>query len=154
MNFHQNRKSYGWDSSESKRKSLKPTPLPHLLLWFSSLQINFHCITCGQRYMKYRAMIIVATTYAIVLFFFSRPFHENFKFLKNCPYDFHKILHSHSTPEGASACAKASKSYGWDVRNIAKISPKMAKKSDFSIFFGFFFTWMYAEKKRNTFRLV
>ena len=30
-------------------------------------------------------------------FFFSRPFHENFKFLKNCPYDFHKILDSHST---------------------------------------------------------
>ena len=50
-------------------------------------------------------------------FFFSRPFHENFKFLKNCPYDFHEILHSHSTPKGAPACAKASKSYGWDVRN-------------------------------------
>ena len=69
-----------------------------------------------------------STTYAIVLFFFSRPFHENFKFLKNCPYDIHEILHSHSTPKGAPACAKASKSYGWDVRNIAKISPKMAKK--------------------------
>ena len=62
-------------------------------------------------------------------FFFSRPFHENFKFLKNCPYDSHEILHSHSTPKGAAACAKASKSYGWDVRNIAKISPKMAKKT-------------------------
>ena len=71
-----------------------------------------------------------STTYAIV-FFFSRPFHENFKFLKNCPYDFHEILHSHSTPKGAPACAKASKSYGWDVRNIAKISPKMAKKQPF-----------------------
>ena len=35
--------------------------------------------------------------YAIVLSF-SRPFHENFTFLKNCPYDFHKNLHSHSTP--------------------------------------------------------
>ena len=64
-------------------------------------------------------------------FFFSRPFHENFKFLKNCPYDFHEILHSHSTPKGAPACAKASQSYGWDVRNIAKISPKMAKKQPF-----------------------
>ena len=70
-------------------------------------------------------------------FFFSRPFHENFKFLKNCPYDFHEILHSHSTPKGAPACAKASKSYGWDVRNIAKISPKMAKNSLFSTFFRF-----------------
>ena len=70
-------------------------------------------------------------------FFFSRPFHENFKFLKNCPYDFHEILHSHSTPKGAPACAKASKSYGWDVRNIAKISPKMAKKQPFFDFFQF-----------------
>ena len=26
----------------------------------------------------------------------------------------------------------ASKSYGWDVRNIAKISPKMVKKGHFS----------------------
>ena len=60
--------------------------------------------------------------------FFSRPFNENFKFLKNCPYDLHKILHSHSTPEGAPACARTSKSYDWDVRNIAKISLKMAKK--------------------------
>ena len=76
-------------------------------------------------------------TYAIVLFFFSRPFHENFKFLKNCPYDFYKILHSHSTPKGAPACAMASKSYGWDVRNIAKISPKMAKKLPFFDFFRF-----------------
>ena len=78
-----------------------------------------------------------STTYAIVLFFFSRPFHENFKFLKNCPYDFHKILHSHSTPKGAPACAKKSKSYGLDVRNIAKISPKMAKKQPFFDFFRF-----------------
>ena len=70
-------------------------------------------------------------------FFFSRPFHENFKFLKNCPYDFHEILHSHSTPKGAPACAKASKSYGWDVRNIAKISPKMAKIQPFFDFFRF-----------------
>ena len=69
--------------------------------------------------------------------FFSRPFHGNFKVLKNCQYDIHEILHSHSTPKGAPACANASKSYGWDVRNIAKISPKMAKKQpffDFSIF--------------------
>ena len=78
-----------------------------------------------------------STTYAIVLFFFSRPLHENFKFLKNCSYDFHEILHSHSTPKAAAACAKASKSYGWDVRNIAKISPKMAKKQPFFDFFRF-----------------
>ena len=71
-------------------------------------------------------------------YFFSRPFHENFKFLKNCSYDFHEILHSHSTPIGAPVCAKTSKSYGWDVRNIAKISPKMAKKQPFFDFFSLF----------------
>ena len=84
-----------------------------------------------------------STTYAIVLFFcffFSRPFHENFKFLKNCPYDFHEFLHSHSTLEGAPACAKASKSYGWDVRNLAKISPKLAKKQPYFHFFFDFLT--------------
>ena len=70
-------------------------------------------------------------------FFFSRPFHENFKFLKNCPYDFHELLHSHSTPKGAPACAKASKWYDLDVRNIAKTSPKMAKKQSFFDFFRF-----------------
>ena len=41
-----------------------------------------------------------STTYAIVSFFFSRPFNENSKFLENCPYDFYEILHSHSTPKG------------------------------------------------------
>ena len=70
-------------------------------------------------------------------FFFSRPFHEKFEFLKNCPNDFHKILHSHSTPKGAPSCSKALKSYDWNVRNMAKISPKMAKKQSFSIFFRF-----------------
>ena len=80
---------------------------------------------CPQRVLSsiFRSRKKFSTTYAIVLFFFcfffSRPFHENFKFLKNCPYDFHEILHSHSTPKGAPACAKASKSYGLDVRNIA-----------------------------------
>ena len=38
----------------------------------------------------------VSTTYTIVPFF-SRPFNDGFKFLKNCPYDFHKSLHNHST---------------------------------------------------------
>ena len=66
--------------------------------------------------------------------FFSRPFHENFKFLKNCPYVFHKILHSHSTPKGAPARTKASKSYDWNVRKIARISPKTAIFRLFSIF--------------------
>ena len=125
-----------------------------------------------------------------MLFFFSRPFHENFKFLKNCPYDFHEILqsfytqrgpcvckgikivwlgcekqpklaqkwpknsrfstlfdflkncpydsnevfYSYSTPYYGPLCAISLNSYGWDVRNIAKFSPKMAKKQSI---FGF-----------------
>ena len=60
-------------------------------------------------------------------------------FSKTVPYDFHKILHSHSTPKGAPACSKASKLYDWNVRNIAKISPKMAKKPSF---FDFFFDFL------------
>ena len=32
--------------------------------------------------------------------FFLPTFHENFEFLKNCPYDFHKILQSFYTQWG------------------------------------------------------
>ena len=109
---------------------------------FTDLSL-FTVITTGDTKQSSSTLLIFrsrkkcSTTYAIVLFFFSRPFHEKFKFLKNCPYGFHEILHSHFTPKGAPACAKASKSYGWDVRNIAKISPKMAKKQSFFDFFRF-----------------
>ena len=57
-----------------------------------------------------------------------------FDFLKNCPYDSNEIFYSHSTPYYGPLCAISLNSYGWDVRNIAKFSPKMAKKSHFSIF--------------------
>ena len=50
---------------------------------------------------------------------------------------FMKFLHNHSTPKGAPACAMASKSYDWDVRNIAKISPKMDKIWPFFDIFRF-----------------
>ena len=73
-----------------------------------------------------------STTHAIVSFLFSRPFNE--KFLKKCPYDFHKILSSHSTSKGAPVCGMASKSYVWNLRNVAKISPKMTKNSHFLTF--------------------
>ena len=63
---------------------------------------------------------------------------SNFKFLKNYPYDFHKILHSHSTSKGAPACAKASKSYDWNARNIAKFTSKMAKKTAIFRIFSIF----------------
>ena len=84
---------YNWDWSESEGKRLTPTPLPHMRLWFG---LRFFCF-----------------------FLFLPTFHENFKFLKNCPYDFHEILHSRSTPKGAPACAMASKSYDCNVTNIA-----------------------------------
>ena len=38
----------------------------------------------------------ISSKYLCNLIFFSRTFNENFNFLKNCPYDFHKILHSNS----------------------------------------------------------
>ena len=43
----------------------------------------------------------------------------------------------------------ASKSYGWDVRNIAKISPKMAKKQSFFDFFFRFSQKLSIRFKRN-----
>ena len=73
----------------------------------------------------------------VFLFFFSRPFHENFKFSKPVHTIFIKFC-SHYTSKGAPACAKASKSYGWNVRNVAKISPKMDKISPKKPLFDFF----------------
>ena len=96
---------------------------PRIIHWFVCRLVSF---------------ILFSTTYAIVSFCVSRPPNENFKFLKNCPYDFHKILHSRSTPKRAPpACTMTSKSYDWDVRNIAKINPKMAEKQPIFDFFRF-----------------
>ena len=63
---------------------------------------------------------------------------------------FHKIFHSHSTPKRASACAKASKSYDWAVRNIARRSPKMAKKQPFFDFTNFYKTLHNIRRKFST----
>ena len=52
-----------------------------------------------------------------------------FDFLKNCPYDWNEIFYSDSTPYYGPLCAISLNSYGWDVRNIAKFSPKMVKKT-------------------------
>ena len=54
-----------------------------------------------------------------------------FDFLKNCPYDSNEIFYSYSTPYYGPLCAISLNSYGWDVRNIAKFSPKMAKNQSF-----------------------
>ena len=57
-----------------------------------------------------------------------------FDFLKNCPYDSNEFFYSHPTPFYGPLCAISLNSYGWDVRNIAKFSPKMAKKLIFRFF--------------------
>ena len=45
----------------------------------------------------------------VLAFFEENFFNENFKFLKNCPYDFHKIWYRPSTPKAAPVCAMTSK---------------------------------------------
>ena len=67
----------------------------------------------------------------------NNHFSTFFEFLKSSPYDSNETFYSHSTPNYGFICAISSKSYGWDVRNIAEISPKMAKKQSFFDFFRF-----------------
>ena len=67
----------------------------------------------------------------------NKPFLYFSVFLKNCPYDSDEIFCSHSTPYYGPFCATSSISYCWDVRNIAKINPKMAEKESFFDFFDF-----------------
>ena len=59
-----------------------------------------------------------------------------FYFRKNCSYDSNEILYSPSTLYYGPFCVISSNSYCWDVRNIVKINPKMAKKQPFSDFLG------------------
>ena len=56
-------------------------------------------------------------------------FYFFFDFLKNCSYDSNEFFYSHSTSYYGPLSAISLNSYGWDVRNIAKVSPKMAKKT-------------------------
>ena len=57
-----------------------------------------------------------------------------FDFLKNCPYYSKENLYSHFTPYYGPLCVISLISYGWDVRNIAKINPKFAKNSHLRLF--------------------
>ena len=61
-----------------------------------SVDQDFYILGPGKRF---------STTNAILSFLSLTT-----KLLKNSPYEFHKILHSLSTPKVAFACAKASKS--------------------------------------------
>ena len=58
-------------------------------------------------------------------------------FLKNCSYDSNEIFYSDFPPYYGPLCAISLNSYGWGVRKIAKINPKMAKKQEFFDFFYF-----------------
>ena len=58
-----------------------------------------------------------------------------FDFLKNCSYDSNESFYIHSTPNYGPESAIPLNAYDWDVRNIAKINPKMAKKQPFFDFF-------------------
>ena len=58
-------------------------------------------------------------------FFSPDLFMKISSFSKTVPTIFIKFC-SHSTPKRAPTCWKASKSYDWNVRNIAKISPKIS----------------------------
>ena len=71
-----------------------------------------------------------------VIFCFFSP--DLFMKTSNFSKTARKILHSHFTPKGAPVCSKASKWYDWNVRNIAKISPKMAKSSPKTAIFRLF----------------
>ena len=59
------------------------------------------------------------------------------EFLKNCPYDSNEILYSPSTLYYGPLRAFSLNSYDWDVRNVAKINPKMAKRQPIFEFFDF-----------------
>ena len=117
-------KSYGWDVRNIAKISPKMAKKQPFFDFFRFLGV-------GKNFR-----LLMQSCCFFFVFFSSDLFMKISNFSKT-PYDFHEILHSHSTPKGAPACAKASKSYGWDVRNIAKISPKMAKKQPFFDFFRF-----------------
>ena len=128
------------NESCSKNDFLKSF-LTNIFLVFFSIE-SYKVLYACQLWEAFSALWVFgsrkkfSTTYAIVLFF-SPDLPWKFQISQNCAYDFHEILHSHSTPEGAPACAMASKSYDWNVRNIARISPKTAKKQRFFDFFRF-----------------
>ena len=72
------------------------------------------------------------------LFFFSPDlFMKISNFSKTVHTIFTKLCTVILHPEGPLRVTKTSKSYGWDVRNIAKIIPKIAKKQPFFEFFQF-----------------
>ena len=88
-------------------------------------------------HLIFRSRRKFSTTYAIVSFFFSRPFMKisnSSKTVRTISIKFCTvILH----PKGALRAQRHQKSYDWNVRNIANISPKMTKNGHFWTFYDF-----------------
>ena len=144
-------KSYGWDVRNIAKigpKMAKKQPFFDFFRFSQKLSIRFERIflqlfyTILESYMCNGIKIVwlgvrniakcspkMAKKQSFFDFFFD--------FLKNCPYDSNEIFYSHSTPYYGPLCAISLNSYGWDVRNIAKFSPKMAKKTVIFRFFRF-----------------
>ena len=61
----------------------------------------------------------------------------HFNSLKNGLYDSNDSFYSHFTAFQVPRCAMASKSYGLDIRNIAKSSPRMTEKAILALFSDF-----------------
>ena len=68
--------------------------------------------------------------------FFSRPFNENFKFLKICPYDFHKFYTVIIRPK-VLLCAQWHQNRMTEIWETTKISSKTTKNSHFCTLFIF-----------------
>ena len=110
-----------WNFFGSSRLLFTISLCAYFFAFFVAIFIIYHIIyscyhTDGNSHVFYsqifRSRKKFWTTYALVLFL---PTFQ--KVLKNCPYHFNEILHSHYAPKGAPACTKASKLYDWNVRN-------------------------------------
>ena len=143
-------KSYGWDVRNIAKispKMAKKQSFLDLFRFSQKLSMRFErnllqsCYTILESYMCNGIKIVW-------LGFGKQPklaqkwpknshFSIFFDFLKNCPYDSNEMFYSHSTPYYGPLCAISLNWYVWDVRNLAKINPKMGKKQTFFDFFYF-----------------
>ena len=123
-------KSYGWDVRNIPQFSPKMAK-KSIFSIFSIFSQTVHTIRtkASQKEKDLSRLLyrISGSGFSPDLFMkisnFSKTVHKIF--IKFC---------SHSTSKWAHACSKASKSFDWNVRNIAKISPKTAIFRLFAIF--------------------
>ena len=59
---------------------------------------------------------------------------ELFWFSSKLSLRFERIVYNLPTPCSGSMCAMTSKLYDWDMRNLAKVSPKLTKTDIFGLF--------------------